>query len=224
MKILLFGGSGVLGSELLKIDPEIIAHSHRYADIIDRHKIAVLFDIYKPEIIINCAAQTDNRKIEKTPTSAIMSNIIGAANITLFCVLHNIRYVYISTDYVYPGTKGNYSETDDINPINQYAWTKLGGECSARQVKNHLIIRTSFCDKFPHSVAWENQYTSKEWVDIVAKKIYKASTSNICGVMNIGSQRKSMLEFARERKPDIKSAINPLNIDTSMISKYDEIK
>ena len=54
-------------------------------------------------------------------------NIIGTSNIVKVSQLNKIKIIYFSTNYVYPGKKGNYKESDDLNPINNYAWSKLGG-------------------------------------------------------------------------------------------------
>ncbi len=79
--------------------------------------------------------------------------------------------VYISTDYVYLGT-GNHAEIDPLYPNNEYAWTKLGGECSTKLVKDHLIIRTSFGPlKFPYKEAFENLWVSKDYINVIAPKL-----------------------------------------------------
>ena len=63
--------------------------------------------------------------------------------------------IYFSTNYVYPGTKGNYKETDPLLPINNYAWSKLGGETSVQLYKNSLIIRVCMTERpFVHKVAF----------------------------------------------------------------------
>ena len=84
-------------------------------------------------------------------------NIIGTANITKVCSDLNIKLIYFSTSYVYPGTKGNYSELDNLNPINNYAWSKLGGECAVQMYKNSLILRITMTEKpFLHKKAYKN--------------------------------------------------------------------
>ena len=57
------------------------------------------------------------------------------------CSELNVKLIYFSTNYVYPGVKGNYSENDNLFPVNNYAWSKLGGECSVKLYKNSLIVR-----------------------------------------------------------------------------------
>ena len=51
---------------------------------------------------------------------------------------HKIKLIYFSTGYVYPGTKGNYTEKDGVKPFNNYGLSKLGGECSVSMYKKFL--------------------------------------------------------------------------------------
>ena len=72
-----------------------------------------------------------------------------------------IKLIYFSTNYVYPGKKGNYRETDPLLPINSYAWSKLGGECSVKLYKNSLIVRLCMCEKpFIHKAAFDDFLTN----------------------------------------------------------------
>lgn len=194
MKILLIGGSGLLGKELQKINRDLICPSHKDFDIT---KNISLTDV---DIVINAAAFKDNRSIELDPRTAIETNIMGAARLALACYENNIRYVYISTDYIYKGDRGNYHETDTILPANIYAWTKLGGECSAKAVKNHLIIRTTFGPKeFEYKQAFTDKWTSKDYVDIIAPMILEAALSPLTGVLNLGTERKTLYGHASKR-------------------------
>lgn len=219
MKILLFGGNGMLGTELLKLNPEIIAPLRKEVDIFIDQEVNACIKHHNPDIIINAAAETDNRKIEKTPSGALSTNIIGAANIAIACRIMGIRYVYISTDYIYKGDKGNYKETDEILPFNLYSWTKLGGECSAKAVKNHLIIRTSFGkNTFDYPEAFSDKWVSKDYVDVIAPMIYEAAISPITGVLNIGTERKTVFQHAQSRNAEVK----PVKIEErNFITPYD---
>lgn len=198
-RILLIGGSGILGTELKKLRPDIIAPPHELCSIGKEDDIDNYCEYQKlaPDIIINCAAVKDNRTIEKDPIEAIRTNIIGGAMVAQYCYTQNIRYIFISTDYIYEGKRGNYLETDPILPANIYAWTKLAGECSAKTVKNHLIIRTSFGpQKFEYKEAFIDKWTSKDYVDVIAPMILEAAISPITGVLNIGTERKTLYDYA----------------------------
>jgi len=214
MKIVLFGGSGLLGKELLKINKDLIAPTHDEVSIENLKLVEDFIAKHKPDIVINSSAFIDNRKIEKDPTIAIQTNIIGSANISLACIKHKARLVYISTDYIYKGDKGNYKETDEILPFNIYAWTKLGGETSTMGVNNHLIIRTSFgADNFSYKVAFNDKYASKDYVSVIAPMIYEASISSIIGILNLGSERKSLYNYAK-----IKSEVKPIRLSDTYFS------
>ena len=205
MKIVLFGGSGLLGRQLTGLNNNIIAPTHREVDITDSERVDRYLAETQPEMVIHAAAVTDNRLVESNPTDAIRANIIGTAHIALSCLKRKIRLVYISTDYVYKGDRGNYKETDEILPFNKYAWTKLGGEASAQCVENHLIIRTSFGPTtFPYQQAFSDKWTSKDYVDIIAPLILEASLSPLTGILNLGTERKTIYSYAQARNNTVK--------------------
>jgi dTDP-4-dehydrorhamnose reductase len=195
MKIIVIGGTGILGKELKKIDESLICIGSEY-DIYNFIDLKIFLDSENPDIIINCVAiKSDKVNIE--PINSININIIGSCNLSKYCINNNKRLVYISTDYVYSGKKGNYSENDPILPHNDYAWTKLGGETPVKLVKNHLIIRTSFGENlFPYKNAYKNLFTSKDYVDIIAPLVLDKSKSNITGTINVGTNRKSVYDYA----------------------------
>ena len=226
MKIVLFGGSGTLGTELQQVfsKDDIIAPSSQDVNICNFESVKKCIEEVMPDIIIHTAAVINNIEVEQSPDHALHTNIIGSANIAAQCNKYNIRLVYISTDYIYSGGKGAYLESDDINPVNLYAWTKLGGECSTKCVKDHLIIRTSFgANKFPYANAFTNQYTSKDYVDVIAPMIAKAAISNSTGVINIGTNKKSMHEYAIKRNSNTQPS-ETLGRDHSLnTKKYHEI-
>jgi dTDP-4-dehydrorhamnose reductase/2-polyprenyl-3-methyl-5-hydroxy-6-metoxy-1,4-benzoquinol methylase len=203
---LLTGGSGLLGSELQKLLPDMLAPSRAELDITDHFAVAAYIVSHHPDTIIHAAAITNNRDVEDDPTEAVQVNIIGTANIVLACLRSRTRLVYISTDYVYRGDMGNYSEDDEIAPFNLYAWTKLGGESSVMSVPNHLIIRTSFgAGRFDYPAAFTDKITSKEYVDVIAPQILEAARSPLTGLLNVGSEARSMYEYATSRNPDVKA-------------------
>lgn len=218
MKILLFGGSGCLGTELKKIDSNIICPTRTDCNIYNYMDVFSIIDKYQPDVIIHSAAVIDNRIVEKNPIEAIQTNIIGTANIAKECINRGIRLVYISTDYIYKGDKGNYKETDEILPFNLYSWTKLGGECSVSAVKNHLILRTSFGKAlFAYKEAFTDKWASKDYIDKIAPLIYEASLSPLTGVLNLGTERKTLYEYASKR-----TNVIPVKIeDTSFVTPYD---
>ena len=206
MRILLTGGSGLLGSALQQLSPDILAPSRAELDITDRYAVSAYIASHNPDIVIHAAAVTNNREVEDDPTEALEVNIKGTANVALTCLKRRTRIVYLSTDYVYKGEKGNYSESEQIDPFNLYAWTKLGGESAVRAVPNHLIIRTSFgAEQFDYDAAFTDKWTSKDYVDVIAPQVLEAARSPLTGLLNIGSERRSIYEYAKSRNPNVKA-------------------
>ena len=141
---------------------------------------------------------------EKNINLSIDLNIIGTANIVKLCKLNNIKLIYFSTSYVYPGLKGNYKEDDPVNPINNYAWSKLGGEASVKLYNNSLILRLCMTDyPFVHKKAIKGAKASFIYNKFVAEVI--PFILNEKGVLNIGGKKRDIFEFARKfAKKDIK--------------------
>jgi dTDP-4-dehydrorhamnose reductase len=160
---------------------------------------------WAPDIIIHTAAMTRPMiDHELFPRDSIEANIIGTANMARIADMFYCRLVYISTDYVYPGQSGSYKETDAVDPVNNYAMSKLGGECSVRMLPNSLVIRTAFTESpFPHDKAFFDLYKSYLYVDEVAPKIWDLALSNTTGIINVGGKKQSTLDFAKQRTPDI---------------------
>lgn len=211
--ILLTGGSGKLGQAIIKskIFPSVLAPSREVFDITRPETIERFFKKNEIDAVIHCAALARMAECEKEPIKVIETNIVGTSNL-INAVLKrekeskNIRFLYISTDYVYPGTKGNYSEKDETIPFNNYGWTKLGAECAVNSLSNFCIIRTSFFDaeniKFDCSAT--DAYSSKVPVGYLVEAIAKMLESGFIGVINIGSGRKSDYERYKEFKPSLK--------------------
>ena len=117
-----------------------------------------------------------------------------------------VKLIYFSTNYVYPGTRGNYKESDSLLPVNNYAWSKLGGECAVQMYKNSLILRLCMTERpFIHKEAFYNVKTSFIYHDEVAKILLKLI--NVRGILNIGGPTKSVYNFAKADNPYIKKIL-----------------
>lgn len=218
MRILLTGGSGLLGREILKLDSKIIAPPKSELDITDIKSITKALKKYKPDVILHLAAANNPAGHESNPEPGIKVNIIGTANLCLVCNKLGIKLIYASTDYVYYG-KGPHTEDEALLPPSKFAWSKLGGECAVRMLKNYLILRLDFGPvPFPWEKVYKNQYVSKLYADRMALLVLKAVRSKASGVMNLGGPRISLEEYAKMTRPDIKSIPRPdwVPEDTSM--------
>lgn len=204
-KILISGGNGNLASHLLKCsnDYDVTALDIDKMDVTDLSQIESSIIKYTPDYFIHTAALT--RPMSKhidSPDKSIQANIIGTSNVAIMCYRYNIKLVYISTDYVYPGIKGNYSETDALLPVNEYAWSKLGGECAVNLYKNSLILRMALCETpFPHKKALCDINKSYIYMDKAAKIILKLKDQ--FGVINVGGKAQTPYEFIKSKNKDI---------------------
>lgn len=204
MKIMMTGGSGLLGRQLRKDNPSIYAPSHEDMDILSQSDCARRISDYRPDVLIHAAAFTSPPKCHERPSLAREVNIRGTINLVNICEDMGVKLVYISTDYVFDGKKGHYDVSDPINPVNKYAETKAAGELATRTMDNSLVIRTSFCDNiFPYPKAFVDHYTSRDYVDIIAPLIYKTATSDKLGIAHVGTERKSVYDLAKKRQPEI---------------------
>lgn len=231
-KVIFTGGSGLLGSEFRKILPHIKYPSSSQFNVTNYKQMKEYVQSNDCELIVHAAAFISPPLIEKDPLKALTVNIIGTSNVVKLCIEFNVRLIYISTDYVFKGDKGNYRETDPVCPVNKYAWSKLGGECAAMLYAKALIVRTSFGPNvFPYEKAFVDQWTSRESVAVIAKKISALIGKNITGVIHVGGKRKTVFEYAKSLDPaknigelSIKDVPFNAPVDTSLnCDKYNEL-
>ena len=196
MTILLTGGQGTLGTELQKL-------IHCYAPK------SYLFDITKEnpnvdqfDLIVHCAAYTDLLKAEKEEKDkCYKTNVIGTRNLAMT----GVPMIYLSTEYVFNGEKGDYNENDMLDPVNFYSHTKLLGEYEARHYTRCVCVRTLFKpNPYPHPTVTVDQYTSGEYVETIAPeivkviKLFKLMKNKFPEVLHIGGRRKSNFDLARQ--------------------------
>ena len=124
-------------------------------------------------------------------------NIIGTSNLVKACNENKIKIIFFSTNYVYPGTKGNYKEQDAVLPWNNYGWSKLGAEAAVQMYKNSLIIRACMTEKpFLHKYAFSNVNSNFIFHDDFAKKFVKIIKKK--GIINLGGKSQTIYQFAKK--------------------------
>lgn len=145
MKVAVIGASGQLGTDLVEVfGEEAIPLTHRDLDVTDFESLKILKDL-KPDVIINTAAYVRVDDAELYPEKAFQVNAIGALNVAKIANEIDAVNVYISTDYVFDGTKGEpYTEEDVPNPLNVYGLSKYAGEIFTRNYsRKYYIIRVA---------------------------------------------------------------------------------
>ena len=176
-----------------------------YVDITNMDSIISCVEKYSPKIIINCAANVNVDELENNEELAISINAKGPENIAKVCNDNKIRLLHISSDGIFDGKQGMYTEEDVVNPINVYAKSKILGEkLISKNLENYLIIRTNFYGfhnqkKFLFNWALSKLKNNEEiigFTDIffnplevtnLSKMIYELSEKKICGILNLSS-------------------------------------
>ena len=205
-KIIITGGNGRFATTLKKskLNLNFLFPSKNQLNILNISSIKNFIKKHKPKYLLHCAALSRPMDIHDTFISkSIDINIIGTANVVKVCSEFNIKLIYFSTGYVYPGLKGNYKELDAVLPINNYAWSKLGGECAVTMYKNSLILRIIMCEKpFLHKKAFYDIETNFIYHDEVIKMLPKILDKK--GIINIGGKTQSVYDFAKKTNKNIK--------------------
>jgi len=206
VKILVTGSDGRFGNILKKIDSNhgFIFKGKRELNILSLKSIAKNLKKFKPKYVLHLAGLSRPMSIhDKNLSKSIDLNIIGTSNIVKECSKLNIKVIYLSTNYVYPGIKGNYKETDPVRPWNNYSWSKLGGECAVQMYKNSLILRLCMTEKpFVHNEAFGNVKSNFIFQEDAARLILKILKKK--GVLNIGGKSQSIYNFAKKYNKKIK--------------------
>lgn len=150
MRILVTGASGQLGydveRELERRGIEHLGTSSRELDITDRAAVEHLMQSYRPDAVVHCAAYTKVDLAEDEPERCWAVNADGTRNMAAACRKTGAKLLYISTDYVFPGTgERSYETGDPTGPVNTYGRSKLAGELAVQSLlEKYFIVRISW--------------------------------------------------------------------------------
>ncbi len=209
-KIVVTGGNGRFAQSLkdVKCKYKFIYPSKKRLDITNINSIFRFLRKTKPRSVLHLAGLSrPMNQHEKNITKSIKLNIIGTSNLVTACSKLNIKIIYFSTSYVYPGKKGNYKEEDAVLPWNNYAWSKLGGECAVQMYKNSLILRVCMTEKpFIHKKAFSNVKLNFIFHKDLAKILIKILNKR--GLFNLGGSTQTVYNFAKKYNPKIKKIYN----------------
>lgn len=150
MRVSILGATGQLGTDLCKAFSErgshkVTALSHEQAEVTQPSTLIDGLGSQEPDVVINCAAYHKVDECEGQPDKAFSVNAIGALNVARACAELEAKCVYISSDYVFDGSKGRaYVEDDLPQPLNVYGAAKEAGEHLVSQTcRNSIIARTA---------------------------------------------------------------------------------
>lgn len=218
MPIVVTGGTGLLGTELKKIMPNAIYLSHKEIEITNEKSVLKCFKKYKPALVLHLAADVRTDGIDKQKTYD--TNVIGTRNVARYCP----RMIYMSTEYVFDGTKGNYGVDDYPNPLQFYGLTKLLGEYEARICPELVIIRGVFKSRpYKHSVIPIGMKTSGDYVDKIAPLIKNViiNFDTMPSIVHIGTGIKLLKDLALETREVTDIDINSLPVKIPLDASLD---
>jgi len=230
--LLVTGASGLLGANLVctarDAKREVVGICRRHplrisgtqmleADLTDHGAVRALIASLRPQIIIHCAAATSVDWCEDHPEEAELINVSASSSLAQMAAELNARMVYVSTDSVFDGQTSNYSESDEPNPLNVYAKSKLRGEQEVlRHCPTALIARVNVYgwnaqDKQSLAEWILHQLTARERVNGFTDVYFSPLLANdlaeillamldrgLSGIYHtVGSERVSKYEFAR---------------------------
>ena len=211
--ILVTGGDGRFAKVLKEKnkDLNLFFASKKECNILKLSSLEKIINKIKPQIILHCAGLSRPMSVhEKNISKSIDLNIIGTANLVKIAKKNNLKLIYFSTGYVYAGTKGNYSEVSPLKPINNYALSKLGGECAVQMYKNSLILRITMTEKpFLHKKAFSNLKTNFLFHEDLVKLLPQIIKHK--GIINIGGKSQSVYSFARSTNKKVKKIMASKN-------------
>lgn len=146
MKVAVIGSTGQLGTDLVKTlqtNHEVTGLTHNEIEVTD-YSSCLTLKKHSPEVIINTAAFHKTDQCEDEPLKTFAINAVGAKNIATVSKEIAATTIFISTDYVFDGSKNEpYTEDDMPNPINTYGISKVAGELYTKQNPRHYIIRVA---------------------------------------------------------------------------------
>ena len=211
MRVLVTGVTGQLGYDVVN---ELSAREHKYVyaptrremDLSDEQSIISTMESYKPDVVIHCAAYTAVDKAEEDVQNAYTINADATRIISEECKKLDSKLIYVSTDYVFDGTKDLnevYEVTDEPNPQNVYGKTKLLGERAALNNPKTFVVRTSWVfgkngknfvktmlslsEKYPELTVVADQFGSPTYTVDLAKRLVDMAETDKYGLYQVNN-------------------------------------
>jgi dTDP-4-dehydrorhamnose reductase len=221
VKLLVLGAAGMLGQDVLRaardVNHSVVGLDIEEVDITDARAALDVVAEHRPEAVINCAAYTDVDGAETESELAMRVNGEAAGHVARAAAAHHARVVYLSTDYVFDGTKGEpYLESDSPNPRSAYGRSKLAGEqATAQGNPRHFVVRSAWLfgaggrnfvqtmlglgEELDEVVVVRDQVGCPTYTVHLAEALVRLAETSAYGIHHIaGSGHCSWFEFAQE--------------------------
>ncbi|MGH7953405.1 MAG: SDR family oxidoreductase [Limisphaerales bacterium] len=228
------GANGLIGNYLVQTAPKFVpqwqvrALTRADFDLLDFQAVEREFKKDKPRLVIHCAAITSAADAQKNPELARRVNI--AVTKLLAELASEIQFVFLSTDLVFDGRKGNYVETDAVNPLHVYGETKVVAEQIVLKSPRHLIVRTSinggisragnrgFNEQLRLTLQtgrgiklFTDEFRSPIFAGETARAVWELAEKNCGGIFHVaGAEKLSRWQIGQllfQRGPEIKTKI-----------------
>ncbi|HEX4645370.1 MAG TPA: SDR family oxidoreductase [Verrucomicrobiae bacterium] len=215
------GAGGLIGNYLVQTATQFapnwkaIGLTRTQLDLTDYHAVSDKFRALKPGMIIHCAAMSKSPACQADPTLARKLNVEATKHLAELSA--DIPFVFFSTDLVFDGQKGNYCETDPVNPLSVYAETKAAAEQIVLANPRHMVIRTSLNGGISPTgdrgfneemrAAWRNGQALKLFTDefrcpipavVTVRAVWELAAQHQTGLWHVaGGERLSRWQIGR---------------------------
>ena len=233
------GAGGLIGNYLVRSAPkfapeiDVIPLTRQALELTDFAAVRAAFKTQKPQFIIHCAAISKSPACQENPTLARLTNVQATQNLVELAAA--IPFVFFSTDLVFDGQKGNYVETNAVNPTNIYAETKVAAEEIVRTHPHHLILREALtAGRSPAGDAAFNEQMRQAWqagkvldlftdefrcpipAVVTARAVWELVIKRVTGTFHLGGAEKlSRYEIGRllaNRHPELNPRFIPASL------------
>jgi dTDP-4-dehydrorhamnose reductase len=143
------GAAGLIGSYLVRLAGkyapalQVIPLTRADLELTDFAAVERRFLADRPSLVIHCAAMSKTPDCQAQPAQARRINVEATARLAALAAAAEAGFIFFSTDLVFDGRKGNYVETDSVNPLSVYAETKVEAEAIVAGNSRHVVVRTS---------------------------------------------------------------------------------
>ena len=202
---LITGASGLIGGYLVRSasrwvpDWDVRAVTRNEVDLTDRARVQRLWDRHRPDLVIHCAALSRTGLCEQDPAQARLINV--EATRLLAGLARDVPFIFLSTDQVFDGAKGQYVETDAIHPLNVYGHTKAEAEQVVFETPAHAVVRIAL-------TAGTSPTRDRSFVEDMVRSAAKGAkltlfTDEFRCPMPAGALVRALWEFGVQRRPGL---------------------